>query len=458
MNNSLAALLTSNWMMDPVAAQAELRDMLERREIPDTDPRPAVAMGYNLLSNTPQGATRLLAGYTAGMLGYDPTSVATVQVIYMKDSLTPWAAEWKADQLRAAYANESVLGIVVRMNCQGGTDQAAYMLSDVLAERNKPVIFHTAYGHMNSSGYWVAACGDYVMASRTTDRIGGVGIYMPFMDSSGYFEKMGYAMRDIYAPESTEKNAEYRAAQAGNDKPYEAYASKVRGAFWAHVQAMRGDKLNTKASDPSKGATYNGDEALTIGLIDEIGSFERAVEKCIELALVADTADDAQASAKPLPATIPPPVAPQANSQSTDTMNFFNGYVKLDALASLKGVAPEAITPDKIVAVNAELKAAGIGLALISETDFAAGVQAAGQVTALQNQLTTVQGSVKTLTEERDKALEKVAEFGGQPGEVPSNPIAKTDPTPSASGTASAADIIAQLPSMKALDGNPFFN
>jgi hypothetical protein len=139
-------------------------------------------------------------------------------------------------------------------------------------------------------------------------------------------------------------------------------------------------------------------------------------------------------------------------------MSLFNSYLKMEALASLKGVSPDQITPEKITAVNAELKAAGIGLALISETDFAAGVQAAGQVTALQNQLTTAQASVTTLTEERDKALQTAAEYGKQPGDVPSNPVGAVDPAPVATGQSSAADIIAALPSSRALDNNPMFN
>jgi protease-4 len=468
MNKTLATLLTCVWLMDPVAAQAVIRDALDGKEIPTVDPHPPMAVGYDLSA---QAATRLVTNYASGMAGYDASRMATVQVINIEDTLTPWYASWKADQLRYAYADESVLGVVIRMNCIGGADQAAYLLTDVLSERNKPVVVHCEYGQMNSSAYWTAAGCDYIMAGRATDRIGGIGIYVPFLDQSGYLKQQGYTFKDVYAPESTEKNAEFRAAQEGDFKPYEAYATEIQANFKTYVLEHRGTKLKLNEGDPFKGATYNATKALAIGLIDEIGHLERAVEKCIELAFAKGDDNSPQASAKlPTATLIPSPVAPQASApqavtpQATSftTNTMFGAYMKMEALASLKGAAPEAVTPEKIMAVKAELqgalKAAGVPLALISEDEFLAGAQASEKVIALTNELSTAKSSVTTLTEERDKALEKAKEFGAQPGETPSNPTGGTDPAPVASGQPSAIDFIANLPSSRALDNNPLFN
>lgn len=452
MNLNVMGLLTAVWLMDRNAASAVLRDVIEQKALPETDPHPAQVMGYDLSFVSPMGASRLVPNYATGMAGYDPLAMAFVQVINIEDTLTPWYADWKADQFRRAFADESVMGVVVKTNCIGGTDQAAYMLTDVLGEKNKPVVFHTAYGNMNSSMYWTACGGDRILAGRSTDRIGGIGIYIPFLDSSGYLEKMGYKVEDVYAPESTEKNAEYRAALEGDFKPYQAYASEVRTSFINYVQERRGAKLNPKAGDPFKGATYNATDALALGLIDEIGSFERAVEICVELALATDDAGAAQATgAVPAAVATAPTTAPPVTTTLTSTttpMAF--GYLKLEALASLKNKPADQITAEQITAVNAELKAANIPLALISESDFTAGVQASEQVIALNTELTTVKGQLTT-------AQAEVTRLGTQPGATPTEPKGATDPAPAATGQPTAAQIIAALPHNVALDNNPFF-
>ena len=85
-------------------------------------------------------------------------------------------------------------------------------------------------------------------------------------------------------PESTEKNGPFiEAMEKDNDKLMEQELSFIAQEFISTVKTNRAGKINLSAGDPFKGKLFYAQEAIEVGLIDKIGSFEVAVQTAREL-------------------------------------------------------------------------------------------------------------------------------------------------------------------------------
>jgi protease-4 len=150
-------------------------------------------------------------------------------------------------------------------------------LADYIASMEKPTIAFTN-GLMCSAAQHIGSACDLKMSSPYADAIGSIGTMLSFQDFSAMFENWGAKIYEVYAPQSTEKNLEFRELMAGNQKPYEERLKQLTTDFIGSVQKFYGEKLKDDGH-VFKGKTYTPTEALKIGLIDEIGSLEDALAK-----------------------------------------------------------------------------------------------------------------------------------------------------------------------------------
>ncbi|WP_177225800.1 S49 family peptidase [Arsenicibacter rosenii] len=409
---TLASLIQHTWLIDQAAGRFVLRQLLENKAQPA---EPAVTY-----AGVRSSAPSLMGGGTQGAM---PGSVVVICVDY---PLYGFYADWLCRQLQQASMNENVVGIICRINSPGGVDQAAYKLFDTIQAIKKPKIALCEYGLMASAAYWFALGFDYIMASRATDRIGSIGVYSTFMDDTGFWEQYGFTLKDIYAPESDRKNEEFRAAQEGDYSLYEANNSRVAQLFIAAVKQYRAGKLKiTKADDPTRGALYVASDALKNGIIDEIGTADRALQLIARMAagetiqdiLKSEAPDDAgeedddpEEDPEHEPDDAPEAAAQiQSSNQNPDTSMFGDKHKKLTALAGQAAVSDEQLNE-----VNANLDSLGITGVRVISTGYLN--EAENAVSALATANTTI----TTLTAERDSYKAKAEAYGSQPGATPS--------------------------------------
>jgi len=104
------------------------------------------------------------------------------------------------------------------------------------------------------------------------------------MDFKTAFEKAGVKFHEIYATLSTNKNAEIRAALAGDYKPMTAnILDPLNKVFIKSIKANREGKLDSENEQVFSGTTFHSKEALKAGLVDEIGNFDYALRRASEL-------------------------------------------------------------------------------------------------------------------------------------------------------------------------------
>ena len=70
----------------------------------------------------------------------------------------------------------------------------------------------------------------------------------------------------------------------GNRTDFITILDQLKENFYQTVATERGDRLNISREELLKARIYNGSEALSLGLIDAIGSDSEAIEKAASLA------------------------------------------------------------------------------------------------------------------------------------------------------------------------------
>jgi len=184
--------------------------------------------------------------------------------------------------VRKAYNDETVKALVLRVDSGGGSAYASELIADELEKfRNsgRPIIASMG-GVAASGGYYISTPADKILAERHTITGSiGVGGFIPTFERALEFigiNEDGVSTVDIttsIAESLTEKDK--ALFQMGTDLVYEKFISKV-----ANNRGVTNEEIDKIA----RGKVWIGSKALEIGLIDEIGGIDRAIELAAQLA------------------------------------------------------------------------------------------------------------------------------------------------------------------------------
>ncbi|MEM9340300.1 MAG: signal peptide peptidase SppA [Bacteroidota bacterium] len=193
-----------------------------------------------------------------------------------------------AKEVRKARESKSVKAIVLRVNSGGGSMTASDMIwrELMLTKGEKPIV--ASMGNAAASGgYYIAMPADEIIAQPNTIT-GSIGIFGLWFNFSKFLEnKVGIThdvvktgeYSDIYTVTRQLNDQEKAIIQSTVDEGYEVFTQKVaenRGMTQERVKEVGG------------GRVWSGEQALEKGLVDQLGSFNDAVELAAEKAGIAD--------------------------------------------------------------------------------------------------------------------------------------------------------------------------
>jgi ClpP class serine protease len=180
---------------------------------------------------------------------------------------------WLMDMMQRT----NVGSIIQLLDTPGGESRAASGYVSVLQRRNKPVLSY-GDGMVASLGVHFSSASDEFYLSNEMDQVGSIGSYCTLLDFSGYLEKEGVKMLEIYAPQSTDKNGDYRAALAGDTSAIEADLKLHVDQFIKHVSTSR-PKSAANVNAWNTGKMFYANESKKIGLSDGVMAFDKVVSK-----------------------------------------------------------------------------------------------------------------------------------------------------------------------------------
>ncbi len=197
-----------------------------------------------------------------------------IGVIRLNDAIYPFTAREMITQINYAIDNPEVRAVVLAFDSPGGTvvdTEAVYMeLSRLRAK--KPVV--TVVNGMAASGaYYLAANTDYIY-SKPSSLVGNIGVI-------GYLPSAPLIFEDIIS------TGPYKLWGAPRDSEMRQI-EMIKEGFLQAVQLGRGDKLKVGPEVVLSGKIWAGNEAVRIGIADELGTERDAADKAAELARVSN--------------------------------------------------------------------------------------------------------------------------------------------------------------------------
>ena len=184
----------------------------------------------------------------------------------------PAGMQTKSNLLMRCYANDNIEGIVLKVDSGGGESLSWRLMKETIGQRNKSIVGF-ADDCSCSAAYGLLSCCDMIVANSELATIGSIGSYGTILDYREKLEKEGIKLIEVYASQSKDKNLEFREALNGNTKPLQEKIDVLTEDFITHIEQNRTGHLTADRKIWGTGKTFYGKEALDIGLIDKIDSF-----------------------------------------------------------------------------------------------------------------------------------------------------------------------------------------
>ena len=171
--------------------------------------------------------------------------------------------------LNEANSNPNVKAIVLDINSKGGSQAACSEIVEDIKNSPKPVIAYIGDKGLDES-YLIATSADSIVASPSSS-IGGIGL--SFIDSGKYSkEKLTGVYNEEYLKLKKSNNTDPDNLANGQkmiDQDYTQFIKKI---------AENRDLEPNYVAKLAFGKRYNGNEAKNLGLIDKIGTKNKAIK------------------------------------------------------------------------------------------------------------------------------------------------------------------------------------
>jgi protease IV len=200
-------------------------------------------------------------------------------------------SETVAGAFRDAIEDKDIKAILFRVDSPGGS----YVASDTICREvlrarkaGKPVV--VSMGDLaGSGGYFVAMAADKIVAEPGTITA-SIGVLGGKMYAAGFWNKLGLSHDEIHTSQNATmfttthdyNHTEWQRFEAWLDRVYADFTSKV--AEGRHLPQER-------VLEIAKGRIWTGEDAKAIGLVDELGGFDTAVQEVKKAIHLADGDD-----------------------------------------------------------------------------------------------------------------------------------------------------------------------
>lgn len=189
-----------------------------------------------------------------------------------------------ADVIRKIRLDTSYKAVVLRVNSPGGSAIASDIIwrELELTSRVKPVVISMG-NYAASGGYYISAPGTKIYADPMTIS-GSIGVFGLIPDASKLLEKkLGISTEIVNTNKNSDFPTIYRPMNPYEKELMQTSIEKIYGDFVSKVASGR--KMNVETVDSiGQGRVWSGTSAMRIGLIDEMGGLNEAINGAAKLA------------------------------------------------------------------------------------------------------------------------------------------------------------------------------
>jgi len=168
-----------------------------------------------------------------------------------------------------------IKGVIIAIDSGGGSAVGGEEIANALKNLQKPNVAYIRETGA-SAAYWAATGADKIYASKLSD-VGGIGVTMSYLDDSKKLQEEGSKYIELSSAKFKDLGDTGRPLTTEERVIVMGDLLKAHKVFVSTVAENR--KLDIKKVEAfSNGLTYMGEDALKMGLIDEIGDINSATK------------------------------------------------------------------------------------------------------------------------------------------------------------------------------------
>lgn len=222
----------------------------------------------------------LLGGNQIALIRIDGVITSSGEAAGLLSSVSGTSSEEVVKQLRKADEDEDVKAILLRIDSPGGTAAGGEEIYREVKRTKKPIVASIA-DMGASAAYLIASASDKIVAGQASD-VGSIGVIYAIPNMAELYKKLGIDWQVISKGKYKDMGSEFRPLTEEERKIIEEEEEILYQMFIKLVvEGRKGKKgsLNyVKVKELATGRTWVGQEALKLGLIDELGNYQDAVD------------------------------------------------------------------------------------------------------------------------------------------------------------------------------------
>ena len=197
-------------------------------------------------------------------------------------------ADSVVEEIRRADEDPFVKAIIVRVDSRGGSAIASDAIwRELWKVRGKgKVVVASMGGFATSGGYYVASAANKIVANATT-LTGSIGVFRIFTNLEGFYSKFKIETDIIKSGQHADM---FYGARSLSPEERDMVSGLTQGVYDRFLNAVAKGRGMTEeeVAEIAEGRLYTGNQAYNLNLVDELGSFSRAVEAASEEAHLGD--------------------------------------------------------------------------------------------------------------------------------------------------------------------------
>lgn len=178
--------------------------------------------------------------------------------------------------LNRAWSSDNAAAVVLHIDSPGGSPvQSQRIYAEIMRLReqgNKPI--YAVIEDIGASGaYYIASAADEIMASPAS-LVGSIGVIYAGFGFQEAINKLGVERRVVTAGENKAFLDPFQPLDENVEEFWQSVLNQTHTQFINDVRAGRGDRL-ADSPEVFSGLVWSGEQALALGLVDELASLEQ---------------------------------------------------------------------------------------------------------------------------------------------------------------------------------------
>ncbi|HTX98865.1 MAG TPA: signal peptide peptidase SppA [Bacteroidota bacterium] len=187
-------------------------------------------------------------------------------------------------QLKKYRGQHSIKAIVLRIDSPGGAvvpSQEMYEEVKKTRDDGKPVV--VSMGSLAASGGYYVACGGSRLVANKGTLTGSIGVISEFLQVYDALAKLGIDVKTIKAGRLKDAGSPTRPMNEGDQAYFQTLMDDVHQQFISVVETERKMKRDDVVA-LADGRVFTGEQAVKLGLVDTLGTFEDAIHIAASMA------------------------------------------------------------------------------------------------------------------------------------------------------------------------------